>query len=153
DGKPDQTIPQQVINCYHRFSYQYFHWFIDVMPRVWFASRSGFKPSDTLWFLGPLTQHFQRPSLELFGINPSQICDVPSDAIVSFPQSINAAFTFNESLGTLRPSFTSGKYHAGWSKSYFDEIRDRAHTSLNLSGTPPNKRIFISRVKATHRKI
>ena len=153
DGKPDVSIPQLVMNCYHRFSYQYFHWFVEVMPRVWLASRSGFKPRDALWFLGPLTQPFQRPSLELFGIYPSDICDVPDTAIVAFQRATNAAFAFDEPLGTLRPSFTSGKYHVGWSKDYLNEIRDRAYFALKVPRISGDKKIFIDRRKATHRKI
>jgi capsular polysaccharide biosynthesis protein len=152
-GDVTQTFPQPVINCYHRFSYQYFHWFVDVLPRVWLALQGGYKPSDVLWFLGPLTQPFQRPSLDLFGIRSEQICEVPSDAIVAFSQAVNAGFSFHESLGTLRPSFTSGQYYAGWSGDYFAEIRDRAYAALNLSCTAADKKLFIDRRNSTHRKI
>lgn len=152
-GTPDQSFPENVINCYHRYSYQYFHWFIDVMPRVWLARRSGFMPRDALWFLGPLSQPFQRPSLELLGIRADRICEVPSTATVAFPRCINAAFAFNESVGTLRPAFTSGQYYAGWSDDYFTELRTAAYTVLKLSNQPASKKIFIDRRNSTHRKM
>lgn len=147
------VVEDRVINCYHRFSFQYFHWFADTMPRIWLAAKQGLRPTDGSWLVGPLSQPFQEPSLKLFGLEPNHIWDSPGGDTVSFKQMMLVSFSFNESVGTLRPGFQSGQYFTGWSSEYFADLRDRAHSMFNIQKSIEGRSLFIDRSAATHRKI
>lgn len=163
NGSFDIEYDQPVNHCYHRFGYQYFHWFIDVLPRVWLLKKHGSFGASAGWFVGSLEQSFQVPSLELFDVGvddcifpelpwPDSPAAMRNGPIVKFNQMIYPGFTFNEGLGT-RPSYDTGLHYKGWSKEYLTELKDRAAVRFPRSARGKGTRIYITRRNAAHRRV
>ena len=142
-----------VANAYHRYSFQYFHWLFDTLPRIWLLSGRA-EVKGAKWFVGNLTQPFQAECLKIFGVNPADLITVPDTTPVSFESAFNVGFRFRESLGTLRPDFSSGIYNVGWSEEYIQTLRQLAFRACGeLSGSRYGERILITRPDAAHRRI
>ena len=101
------TISETVNFCYHRYEYQYFHWLMDSLPRIWLLrTQSSFKDANS-WCVGAANQEFQIKTLRLFDITPDKIIWLKGP-IVRFENAVIPAFTFTESLGVIPsclPSF------------------------------------------------
>ncbi|WP_456686636.1 glycosyltransferase family 61 protein, partial [Bradyrhizobium sp. P5_C11_2] len=147
------SIKGTIANAYHRYSYQYFHWFFDSMPRIW-ALKKYLKDEEILWFAGALNQGFHRPSLELLDLDFSRFLRFEGSAVIQFERAYNAAFRFTENINTLRPDFNSGTYNAGWADDYVADLRDRAVAKVrDLSPATNSERIYVARPDTTHRKV
>ncbi len=141
-----------IAHCYHRFHYQYFHWLIDVMPRIWLLREHSPYAQPDRWFVGPLNHAFQQPMLALYGITPSMCWNTGSE-IVAFEETVCTGFRFAESLGT-RPAYSSGVHYKGWSTAFLSDIRSRArqrYTTGEPDGGP--ERLYVSRADALHRHV
>lgn len=154
-------VPQPVNHCYHRFHYQYFHWFFDVMPRIWLLKTRSPYADSSRWLVGPLTQPFHAPSLALYDISPSQCIwpqlNPPSvganpGCVVQYDEAVRPEFTFQEPLKT-RPVYNNGIHHKGWSIGFVEDIRDRAHKRYGIQNGPPNGRIYVHRQPFGHRSL
>jgi len=135
--------------AYHRYHYQYFHWFMDCLVRAWILKRH--QPDIRKWYFGALQQRFQVPSLALLDINPEDCLNLRMDTPTRFEGAHSAGFLFEEPLQTLRPDFISGVYHAGWSPEYVYELRDRSQRLTR--GYKAFEKIYVSRGESTHRRI
>ncbi|MBM3653919.1 MAG: glycosyltransferase family 61 protein [Alphaproteobacteria bacterium] len=148
------VVSEEINYCYHRYQYQYFHWLMDSLWRVWLVHRCLPSSRKNRWFIGPLAQHFQIPSLALFDISPDDCHWINGNAIVRFEHAIFQTATFEEPLKTLRPSYDFGTYHVGWSPAYFEELHDRAVAKYAPSTrVSSNEKLYITRQHATHRRI
>ena len=147
----DNIVEEPVNFCYHRFYHQYFHWFMDSLPRIWLLDRYSPDASHAKWCVAPRLGAFQEASLALFGIGPDRTF-WPEGATVHFKQAIIPAFEFREPLQT-RPSYNSGLHHKGWSAEYLSDIRDRASRLFDTGRFASPARIYISRGDASHRKV
>lgn len=105
------------------------------------------------WFIGPLDQPFQVPSLALFDLQPENCVRAAADAPIRLLDGFHAAFRFEEPLNTLRPDFNSGVYNAGWSRPFCFDIRDRAHSKIPARQDGRFDRVYVARGDATHRRI
>lgn len=147
------TVKGFVANAYHQYSYQYFHWFFESMPRIW-ALQKHLQGKEVTWFAGPLSQKFHRQSLELLDLNIDQFLRLEGSAAIKFESAYNVSFRFEESIKTLRPDFNSGLYHVGWAEDYIFEMRDRGVAKTkDLAPAISGERLYISRPDATHRNI
>ena len=143
---------RQVNNCYHRFHYQYFHWFIDCLPRIWMFKNQSPWAKPEKWLIGPMDRAFHLPSLELFDIDQKDCIWFQGDTVAAFDKLVTPAFTFEEPLKTMRPGFQSGTFHKGWSAPYVTDLRDRAMTRYGLK-QQSDLLIYITRKDAGHRQI
>ncbi len=144
-------VPGLVAHCYHRFHDQYFHWLIDVMPRIWLLRTHSPYATPYQWFVGPVNRAVQQQMLALYDITPEMCCR-ELDGVVTFEAAICTAFRFTEPLGT-RPSYSTGIHHRGWSTAFVDDIRERAVRRYAASVQPddaPN--LYVSRADAAHRQ-
>ncbi len=140
-----------VNHCYHRFNFQYFHWMMDCLPRVWMLQKYA-NHGRAKWLVGPLDKAFHLPSLELLGIGLDDCVLVPHGSIAQFEKLVIPAFIFQEPLNTLRPNYDSGNHHIGWSAEYVDDIRRLAWDRYGNDGER-DLRIFVSRDDASHRNL
>ncbi|MER2265141.1 glycosyltransferase family 61 protein [Methylobacterium oxalidis] len=147
------NIKGMVANAYHRYSYQYFHWFFESMPRVW-ALQKELQTKKLIWFAGPLDQKFHRQSLEILDLDLDHFLRIDGSAAVRFEAAYNVSFRFTENINTLRPDFNSGRYNVGWSDDYVFDLRDRASEKVkSLSGLINGEKLYIARPDTTHRKV
>ncbi len=144
-------VPGLVAHCYHRFHNQYFHWLVDVMPRIWLLREHSPYANPDQWFVGSLNHHFQRLTLALYDITPDMCCR-GLDGVVTFEAAVCTAFRFTEPLRT-RPSYHTGIHHCGWSVAFLNDIRERAVRRYAVTVPPSNPRcLYVSREDATHRR-
>ena len=143
-------VPGLVAHCYHRFHDQYFHWLIDVMPRIWLLRVHSPYATPYKWFVGPVSRAVQRQTLALDDITPDMCCR-DLDGVVTFEAAVCTAFRFTEPLGT-RPSYSTGIHHRGWSVAFVDDIRERA-VRRYAATVPPGAApyVYVSRADAAHR--
>ncbi len=147
----EETVNEPINLCYHRFYYQYFHWFMDVLPRVWLLDRYNSDARSARWCVAPNLNGFRRSSLKLFGIEERHLY-WPDANIVEFTRATHTAFQFSEPLRT-RPSYNEGLHHKGWSIEYLLDLCDRAWQAYNVFPHNGPRRIYVSREDAEHRKV
>lgn len=146
-----ETLTSETAFCYHRFYFQYFHWLIDCLPRIWLLKTRPPFTKVRRWMVGPVTSGFQIETMKLFDIKPDELVWTESP-VVRFDDMIYPAFEFREPIKT-RPSYHNGIHHKGWSTAYISEIADRARSRLPLRSNEPSLKLYISRQDALHRKI
>ena len=143
-------VPGLVAHCYHRFHHQYFHWLVDVMPRIWLLREHSPYATPDRWYIGPLNHEMQRQMLALYGVTPD-MCLRDLGGVVTFEAAVCTAFRFTEPLGT-RPSYDSGIHHRGWSAAFVNDIRERARRRHVAAVPPANApHLYVSRADAMHR--
>jgi FkbM family methyltransferase len=144
-------VPGLVAHCYHCYHHQYFHWLVDIMPRVWLLREHSPYATPDQWFVGPLNHEFQRQTLGLYDITPDMCCR-NLDGVVRFEAAVCTAFRFTEPLHT-RPAYHTGIHHRGWSAAFLDDIRERA-VRRHAASVPPDNApcVYVSRADATHRR-
>lgn len=147
----EETVQEPINWCYHQFYYQYFHWFMDVLPRVWLLDRYSRGARSAKWCVAPNLNGFRRSSLRLFGIEERHLF-WPEAKIVQFRQATHTAFQFSEPLRT-RPSYNLGLHHKGWSTEYVADLCDRAWQAYDIFSYDGPRRIYVSREDAEHRKV
>jgi hypothetical protein len=148
---PVARVLVPVNHCYHRFEQQYFHWFMDSLPRVWMLKQGSPYDSPAKWLVGPLQHEFQRVSLSLFDIRPEDCLWIGPET-VEFSSTVVPAFRFQEPLKT-RPSFANGLHHRGWSPAYFQDLCDRVYSRFNIGTEPPDQLVYVGRRNAEHRNM
>jgi capsular polysaccharide biosynthesis protein/tetratricopeptide (TPR) repeat protein len=145
-----ETVEDAVYLCHHRSCYQYFHWIMDALPRVWLFCTTQRHQADK-WFAGPLDQKFHLASLALYDIGPEQCVTFAPDQVIHFKRAMVPAFEFLEPLKTMRPDFNTGVRNVGWSTEYLHDLRDRGRAKYG-SNAPADLKIFVSRSDAEHRR-
>ncbi len=147
----DDRIGEQVNYCYHHFHFQYFHWLMDCLPRVWSLRTKFADLAARKWFVGRRLSPFALPLLGLYDVEPDDVIE-PAGSILQCDEVVYPCFTFREGLKT-RPAFDSGVHHKGWSPEYLADLADRARSRWAPSRHGGGKRLYISRATAAHRRI
>lgn len=136
--------------CHHRFYHQYFHWFFDVLPRIWLLKNSDVK-YDYIFIGNDLNKDFISNSLKALGVSEDKIITTENNVIkfnsVLYPTSKIKEDRF------VRPSLGDGiHYKGGWDPRYIKDI-NKAFREYNFkqSSKCKSKKIFVSRDDATHR--
>jgi capsular polysaccharide biosynthesis protein/predicted Zn-dependent protease len=149
--RPTEIINELTYICHHRFNYQYFHWIMDVLPRVWLF-RTMQRQQGGRWFVGPLDRQFHLAALALYDIAPEQCITFAPEDIVHFRRAMVPALQFVEPLNSRRPDFNTGIWHVGWLPEYLDDLRSRGCAKYG-SGGPADLKIYVARSDATHRRL
>ena len=116
----------------------YFHWMVDVLPRIELLRRSGRDLMEIDWFLVNSYQHqFQRESLRILGIPEEKVLE--SDRLPHI-----------QATELIVPSFAG---YLGWPSGWaIDFLRREFLKGIMPSYNYP-KRIYISRSKARYRRV
>ncbi|MGL5063603.1 MAG: glycosyltransferase 61 family protein, partial [Microcoleus sp.] len=116
----------------------YFHWMVDVLPRIELLRRSGWDLAEIDWFLvNSCDREFQRESLKILGIPEAKILE--SDRVPHLRATELIVPSFPGYLG----------WPSGWAieflrREFLPQIDGRAHFP---------KRIYISRSQARYRRV
>ena len=117
----------------------YFHWMVDVLPRIDLLRRSGIKLEEIDWFLvNSYRLPFQRETLNLLGIPTEKLLESDRDCHIQAER-------------LIVPSFAG---HLGWLRPRGIEFLRETFLPLaveNKANSP--ERIYISRAKARHRQV
>ena len=116
----------------------YFHWMVDVLPRIELLRRSGRDLAEIDWFLVNSCQHeFQRETLRILGIPEEKVLE--SDRLSHI-----------QATELIVPSFAG---YLGWPSGWAIEFLRREFFKEILPGSSYPKRIYISRSKARYRRV
>lgn len=117
--------------------HNYFHWMVDVLPRLELLRRSGLRWSDLDWFwINQVQANFQQETLGYLGI--------PSDKILAADR-----HPFIQAETLVVPSFPG---HLGWPEPW--AIAFLRQQFLPIAAPHPlYERIYVSRNKAHHRRL
>jgi len=115
----------------------YFHWLIDVLPRLDLIEKSGLKPEKYLINYNSNIK-FQKETLDLLGINQDQIINMNRKTHLKCEK-------------VILPSLSGGIGYITEQKIQF--LREKFLKQKNNSLLTTPKRIYISREKAPKRKI
>jgi tetratricopeptide (TPR) repeat protein/capsular polysaccharide biosynthesis protein len=121
----------------------YFHWMVDVLPRLEVMRCQGINWTDIDWFMvNSCRSPFQRQTLEILGIPPHKILESDRYSHIQAEQ-------------LVVPSFAG---HLGWLSDWALRFLRQSFLSKALTALPSNsqlypERIYISRAKAKYRKI
>ncbi|MBE9097330.1 tetratricopeptide repeat protein [Tychonema sp. LEGE 07203] len=116
----------------------YFHWMVDVLPRIELLRQSGRDLAEIDWFLVNSCQHqFQRESLEILGIPEAKVLE--SDRLPHI-----------QATELIVPSFAG---YLGWPPGWAMDFLRREFLTKIIPGSSYPKRIYISRHKARYRRV
>ncbi len=116
----------------------YFHWMVDVLPRIELLRRSGRDLAEIDWFLVNSCQHqFQRESLRILGIPEEKVLE--SDRLPHI-----------QATELIVPSFAG---YLGWPSGWAIDFLRREFLKGILPSCNYPKRIYISRSKARYRRV
>ncbi len=116
----------------------YFHWMVDVLPRIELLRRSGRDLAEIDWFLVNSCQHdFQRESLRILEIPEEKVLE--SDRIPHL-----------QATELIVPSFAG---YLGWPSGWAIDFLRREFLKGILPSSSYPKRIYISRSKARYRRV
>ncbi|MEG4917392.1 tetratricopeptide repeat protein [Microcoleus sp. B7-D4] len=117
----------------------YFHWMVDILPRLDILRQSKVDWEKIDWFLvNSIAQPFQRETLLMLGISPSKIIESDRHPYIQAKKLIVPSFS--GSLGWLQPSAL--KF-----------LRQQFLKQISSSSSPYPERIYISRAKSQYRRI
>ncbi len=116
----------------------YFHWMVDVLPRIELLRRSGRDLAEIDWFLVNSCQHqFQRESLRMLGIPEEKVLE--SDRLPHI-----------QATELIVPSFAG---YLGWPSGWAIDFLRREFLKGIIPSYNYPKRIYISRSKARYRRV
>ncbi len=116
----------------------YFHWMVDVLPRIELLRRSGRDLAKIDWFLVNSYQHqFQRESLRMLGIPEEKVLE--SDRLPHI-----------QATELIVPSFAG---YLGWPSGWAIDFLRREFLKGIIPSYNYPKRIYISRSKARYRRV
>ena len=116
----------------------YFHWMVDVLPRIELLRRSGRDLAEIDWFLVNSYQHqFQRESLRILGIPEEKVLE--SDRLPHI-----------QATELIVPSFAG---YLGWPSGWAIDFLRREFLKGIIPSYHYPKRIYISRSKARYRRV
>ncbi|MEG4988054.1 tetratricopeptide repeat protein [Microcoleus sp. BR0-C5] len=116
----------------------YFHWMVDVLPRIELLRHSGRDLADIDWFLVNSCQHqFQRESLRIMGIPEEKVLE--SDRLPHI-----------QATELIVPSFAG---YLGWPSGWAMDFLRREFLKGILPSFSYPRRIYISRSKARYRRV
>ncbi|MEG4813516.1 tetratricopeptide repeat protein [Microcoleus sp. K5-D4] len=116
----------------------YFHWMVDVLPRIELLRHSGRDLAEIDWFLVNSCQHqFQRESLRILGIPEEKVLE--SDRLPHI-----------QATELIVPSFPG---YLGWPSGWAMDFLRREFLQGIIPSSSYPKRIYISRSKARYRRV
>ncbi|MEG4805514.1 tetratricopeptide repeat protein [Microcoleus sp. ARI1-B5] len=116
----------------------YFHWMVDVLPRIELLRQSGRDLAQIDWFVVNSCQHeFQRESLRILGIPEEKVLE--SDRIPHL-----------QATELIVPSFAG---YLGWPSGWAIDFLRREFLKGIVPQASYPKRIYISRSKARYRRV
>ncbi|MEP6515422.1 tetratricopeptide repeat protein [Microcoleus vaginatus] len=116
----------------------YFHWMVDVLPRIELLRHSGRDLAEIDWFLVNSCQHqFQRESLRILGISEEKVLE--SDRLPHI-----------QATELIVPSFAG---YLGWPSGWAMDFLRREFLKGIITSSSYPKRIYISRSKARYRRV
>ncbi|MBE9187134.1 tetratricopeptide repeat protein [Microcoleus sp. LEGE 07076] len=116
----------------------YFHWMVDVLPRIELLRQSGRNLAEIDWFLVNSCQHqFQRETLRILGIPEEKVLE--SDRLPHL-----------QATELIVPSFAG---YLGWPSGWAIDFLRREFLKTIVPGASYPKRIYISRHKARYRRV
>ncbi|MEG5066506.1 tetratricopeptide repeat protein [Microcoleus sp. B3-A4] len=116
----------------------YFHWMVDVLPRIELLRHSGMDLAEIDWFLVNSCQHqFQRESMRILGIPEEKVLE--SDRLPHI-----------QATELIVPSFAG---YLGWPSGWAMDFLRREFLKGILPSSSYPKRIYISRSKARYRRV
>ena len=116
----------------------YFHWMVDVLPRIELLRRSGRDLAEIDWFLVNSCEHqFQRESLRILGIPEEKVLE--SDRLPHI-----------QATELIVPSFAG---YLGWPPGWAMDFLRREFLKGIIPSLSYPKRIYISRSKARYRRV
>ncbi|MEG4421110.1 tetratricopeptide repeat protein [Microcoleus sp. LAD1_D5] len=116
----------------------YFHWMVDVLPRIELLRGSGRDLAEIDWFLVNSCQHqFQRESLRILGIPEEKVLE--SDRLPHI-----------QATELIVPSFAG---YLGWPSGWAMDFLRREFLKGIIPSSRYPKRIYISRSKARYRRV
>jgi tetratricopeptide (TPR) repeat protein/capsular polysaccharide biosynthesis protein len=116
----------------------YFHWMVDVLPRIELLRLSGRDVAEIDWFLVNSCQHqFQRESLRILGIPEEKVLE--SDRLPHI-----------QATELIVPSFAG---YLGWPSGWAMDFLRREFLKGIIPSSSYPKRIYISRSKARYRRV
>src|SRR6476661_4570513 len=116
----------------------YFHWMVDVLPRIELLRLSGRDLAEIDWFLVNSCQHqFQRESLRIMGIPEEKVLE--SDRLPHI-----------QATELIVPSFAG---YLGWPSGWAMDFLRREFLKGIIPSSSYPKRIYISRSKARYRRV
>ncbi|MEG3839906.1 tetratricopeptide repeat protein [Microcoleus sp. herbarium14] len=116
----------------------YFHWMVDVLPRIELLRRSGRDLAEIDWFLVNSYQHqFQRETLRILGIPEEKVLE--SDRLPHI-----------QATELIVPSFAG---YLGWPSGWAIDFLRREFLKGIIPSYNYPKRIYISRSKARYRRV
>jgi len=116
----------------------YFHWMVDVLPRIELLRLSGRGLAEIDWFLVNSCQHqFQRESLRILGIPEEKVLE--SDHLPHI-----------QATELIVPSFAG---YLGWPPGWAMDFLRREFLKGIIPSSSYPKRIYISRSKARYRRV
>ncbi len=116
----------------------YFHWMVDVLPRIELLRLSGRDLAEIDWFLVNSCQHqFQRESLRILGIPEEKVLE--SDRLPHI-----------QATELIVPSFAG---YLGWPSGWAMDFLRREFLKGIIPSSSYPKRIYISRSKARYRRV
>ena len=116
----------------------YFHWMVDVLPRIELLRQSGRDLAEIDWFLVNSCQHqFQRESLRILGIPEEKVLE--SDRLPHL-----------QATELIVPSFAG---YLGWPSGWAIDFLRREFLKGIIPSYSYPKRIYISRSKARYRRV
>lgn len=154
EGTDFEQSPGRIAWCYHRFYNQYFHWFIDCLPRIWLLKKFDFDYDKV--FVGDIANiDFALKSLDAFGIDETSIVYFDEGKNLFFDDLILPVTKVTEQR-KIRPSLGDGiHFKGGWSKSYIVELNNRIVQKFakNDAKHLGFDKIFVGRNDASHRRV
>ena len=117
----------------------YYHWMIDIIPRIDLLRRSGIELEEIDWFIvNNIKQSFQQETLDLLGIPASKI-------------KISDRHSHIQAQELIVPSFPG---HLDWvPQSTVKFLRQTFLSAVNFQNSSDAKRIYISRAQARGRLV
>jgi tetratricopeptide (TPR) repeat protein/capsular polysaccharide biosynthesis protein len=144
EALPDpEQIPGTVAAIANLSGHNYFHWMVDVLPRLELLHRSGGSGQaiDWLW-INSVQQSFQRETLQALGIPASKILSSDRHPYIQAQQLVVPSFAGH--LGWLEP----------WALRFLrDTFLPMGQQVAGQTRDRPLDRIYISRAGANHRRV
>ena len=117
----------------------YYHWMIDIIPRIELIQRSGIEIGEIDWFVvNSLSKPFQRETLELLGIPKAKIIESDRHSHI-------------QATEMIVPSFPG---YLDWvPQGTVKFLRQAFMSQVNLNNTGIGNKVYISRAKSRNRQL
>ncbi|PSF39492.1 capsular biosynthesis protein [Aphanothece hegewaldii CCALA 016] len=136
---PLKSIQGTVVALTGLSGHMYYHWMMDILPRLNILQRSNWADEPVDWYLiNTIEQDFQRETLTKLGIKSEQL--LSSDQ-----------YPYIQATKLIIPSFPG---HPHWATpESINFLRNHFFNSSNTTSLTSPKRLYISRSNANHRQI